>query len=201
MQPEAATRPLVLVHGLLDTPRLFSRLERRLEGQHRSVFSPHLPHRFGAIPLRKLAQQLDGLIQERWGPKTPIDLLGFSMGGVIARTWLQELGGAKRTHRFISVGSPQQGTLTAQCIPAWLFAGLADMKRASPLLRSLNRDYAELQAVECLSFFCHWDLMVCPGWQAVLPIGKSTAVPVWTHQQLMSHPKSLDLLIESLLVD
>ena len=51
MQPEAATRPLVLVHGLLDTPRLFSRLERRLEGQHRSVFSPHLPHRFGLLQM------------------------------------------------------------------------------------------------------------------------------------------------------
>ena len=100
MPSEAANRPLVLVHGLLDTPRLFSRLERRLEGQDRPVLSPHLPHRFGAIPLRKLAHQLDGLIQERWGPKTPIDLLGFSMGGVIARIWLQEFGGAKRTHRF-----------------------------------------------------------------------------------------------------
>jgi triacylglycerol lipase len=75
------------------------------------------------------------------------------------------------------------------------------MKRGSPLLRSLNGDYAELQAVECLSFFCRWDLMVYPGWQAVLPIGKSTVVPVWTHQQLMSHPKSLDLLSESLLID
>ena len=201
MESEAATRPLVLVHGLLDTPRLFSRLQHRLEGQNRPILSPHLPHRFGAIPLRKLARQLDGLIQERWGPKTPIDLLGFSMGGVIARTWLQELDGAKRTHRFISVGSPQQGTFTAQCVPSWLFAGLADMKRGSPLLRSLNGDYAELQAVECLSFFCRWDLMVYPGWQAVLPIGKSTVVPVWTHQQLMSHPKSLDLLSESLLID
>lgn len=199
MQSEAATRPLVLVHGLFDTPRLFSRLERRLELQHRPVLSPHLPHRFGATPLRKLAQQLDGLIQDHWGLEMPIDLLGFSMGGVIARTWLQEFGGAKRTHRFISVGSPQQGTLTAQCIPAWLFAGLADMKRGSPLLRSLNDNYAELQKVECISFFCRWDLMVCPGWQAVLPIGKSTAVPVLTHQQLMSHPRSLDLLIESLL--
>ena len=201
MHPEAATRPLILVHGLLDPPRLFSRLERRLEGQHRPVLSPHLPHRFGATPLRKLAQQLDGLIQDRWGLETPIDLLGFSMGGVIARIWLQELGGAKRTHRFISVGSPQQGTLTAQCIPAWLFAGLADMKRGSPLLRALNDNYDNLKVVECISFFCRWDLMVCPGWQAVLPIGTSTAVPVLTHQQLMSHPKSLDLLIESLLID
>lgn len=199
MRSEAPSRPLVLVHGLLDTPRLFSRLERRLEGQDRPVLSPHLPHRFGATPLRQLAQQLDGLIQERWGLETSIDILGFSMGGVIARTWLQELGGAKRTHRFLSVGSPQQGTLTAQCVPAWLFAGLADMKRGSPLLRSLNGNYSDLQAVECISFFCRWDLMVCPGWQAVLPIGKSTVVPVWTHQQLMSHPRSLDLLTEALL--
>lgn len=201
MPSEAPSRPLVLVHGLLDTPRLFSRLERRLEGQDRPVLSPHLPHRFGATPLRQLAQQLDGLIQERWGVETSIDILGFSMGGVIARTWLQELGGAKRTHRFLSVGSPQQGTLTAQCVPAWLFAGLADMKRGSPLLRSLNGNDSDLQAVECISFFCRWDLMVCPGWQAVLPIGKSTAVPVWTHQQLMSHPRSLDLLLESLCID
>ena len=199
MPSEAPSRPLVLVHGFLDTPRLFSRLERCLEGQDRPVLSPHLPHRFGATPLRQLAQQLDGLIQERWGVETSIDILGFSMGGVIARTWLQELGGAKRTHRFLSVGSPQQGTLTAQCVPAWLFAGLADMKRGSPLLRSLNGNDSDLQAVECISFFCRWDLMVCPGWQAVLPIGKSSAVPVWTHQQLMSHPRSLDLLIEALL--
>lgn len=201
MRSDAAMRPLVLVHGLLDTPRLFTRLERRLEARRHPVFSPHLPHRFGAIPLRQLAQQLDGLIQERWGANTPIDLLGFSMGGVIARIWLQELEGAKRTHRFMSVGSPQQGTLTAQWIPAWLFAGLADMKRGSPLLCSLNDDYSALQGVQCLSFFCRWDLMVCPGWQAVLPLGTSRAMPVWTHQQLMSHPQSLDVLIESLLID
>ena len=201
MELTDAQRPLVLVHGLLDTPRLFSRLERRLESHPRPVLSPHLPHRFGATPLRVLAKQLDELIQDHWGAETPLDLLGFSMGGVIARIWLQELGGAKRTHRFLSVGSPQRGTLTAQCIPSWLFAGLADMKRGSPLLNLLNRDSAKLQQVDCISFFCRWDLMVFPGWQAVLPIGRVQEVPVFTHQQLMSQPRSLDLLTESLLID
>ncbi len=201
MKSQDALRPLVLVHGLLDTPRLFSRLERRLEVQPRPLLSPHLPHRFGATPLRTLAKQLDQQIQEQWGVERPIDLLGFSMGGVIARIWLQEFGGAKRTQRFISVGSPQRGTLTAQCIPGCLFAGLADMKRGSSLLRSLNLDCAALESVDCISFFCRWDLMVFPGWQAVLPIGKAMEVPVITHQQLMSHPRSLDLLIESLRID
>jgi len=198
MRFNAATRPLVLVHGLFDTPRLFSRLERRLQGHRQSVFSPHLPHRFGATPLRHLAQQLDSQIRVQWDFDRPIDLLGFSMGGVIARIWLQEFGGGQRTYRFLSVGSPQMGTLTAQLIPSWLFAGLADMKRGSPLLRSLNQDCSALQGVDCISLFCRWDLMVVPGWQAVLPIGSSRRVRVWTHQQLMSHPKSLDLLVEIL---
>lgn len=92
MPSEAADRPLVLVHGLLDTPRLFSRLERRLEGQDRPVLSPHLPHRFGAIPLRKLAHQLDGLIQERWGPKRRLTFLAFrwvgSLLGLGSKNWM-----------------------------------------------------------------------------------------------------------------
>ena len=74
MELTDAQRPLVLVHGLLDTPRLFSRLERRLESHPRPVLSPHLPHRFGATPLRVLAEQLDELIQDHWGGETPLDL-------------------------------------------------------------------------------------------------------------------------------
>lgn len=111
------------------------------------------------------------------------------------------LWGFRRCRRFISVGSPQQGTLTAQWIPRWLFAGLADMKRGSPLLNHLNADLTALQRVECMSFFCRWDLMVVPGWQAVLPMGTQEAVPVLSHQQLMAHPLSLEILMRTILKD
>ena len=194
-------RPLVLVHGLWDTPHLFHRLVRQLEDHQVPLLVPHLPHRLGAIPLRSLAEQLDGHIQARWGAERPIDILGFSMGGIISRVWLQELGGASRSHRFISVGSPQRGTLTAQWIPRWLFAGLADMKRGSRLLRHLNADPSSLRRLACTSFYCRWDLMVFPGWQAVLPLGTQHAVPVLTHQQLMAHPRALELLTQTILSD
>lgn len=194
-------RPLVLVHGLWDTPRLFQRLERELEAHDVPLLVPHLPHRLGVTPLRSLAQQLDGHIQARWGAERPIDILGFSMGGIISRVWLQELGGASRTHRFISVGSPQRGTFTAQWIPRWLFAGLADMKRGSRLLRHLDADISSLEPLECFSFFCRWDLMVIPGWQAVLPLGERLSVPVLTHQQLILHPRALGLLTTTILSD
>ena len=194
------SRPLVLVHGLWDTPHLFRRLVRRLEQHQISLLVPHLPHRLGAVPLTILARQLDQCIAARWGDQE-IDLLGFSMGGVISRVWLQDFGGFRRCRRFISVGSPQQGTLTAQWIPRWLFAGLADMKRGSPLLNHLNADLTALQSVECVSFFCRWDLMVVPGWQAVLPMGTQEEVPVLSHQQLMAHPLSLEILMKTILKD
>ena len=121
------------------------------------------------------------------------------MGGLIGRTWIQLAGGHRRTRRFISVGSPQQGTLTAQPWPRWLLAGVADMKLGSRLLRQLNDNVDALRSVDCASFFCTADLMVWPGWRAVLPVGPRQSVPVLTHQQLMRDPAALDALVAALL--
>jgi len=192
------TRPLVLMHGLWDTPRLFHRLIQSLDQTDRPLLVPHLPHGLGVVPLRELARRLDRHIQDRFGRDTPIDLLGFSMGGVIGRIWLQELGGAARTTHFFSVGSPQKGTLAALAIPRALLAGVADMKPASSLLRDLNRRSDGLASVTCRSYFCRWDLMVCPGWEAVLPVGERQEIPVWSHQQLIAHPTALSVLAADL---
>ena len=186
------TRPLVLVHGLWDSPRLFRRLVQVLDQRSdRPLLIPHLPHGLGVVPLRELARQLDQHIQDRFGASQELDLLGFSMGGVIGRIWLQEWDGVGRVRRFFSVGSPQNGTLTAMPIPRVVLAGAADMKIGSSLLRDLNRDSSALRHTSCRSYFCTWDLLVCPGWRAVLPVGSRHRIPVWNHQQLIAHPRAL----------
>lgn len=196
-----ARRPLVLLHGLWDTPRLFRRLEAALRARapQLELFAPHLPHRLGATPIGHLAADLAQLIVERFGGSQPLDLLGFSMGGVIGRTWLQQHGGLPRTRRFVCVGSPQRGTLTAQLVPRALLAGIADMKIGSALLRELDCDGAQLAALECHSLFTATDLTVFPGWRAVLPQGERWAVPVLSHRQLIAHPRALHQLVELLL--
>lgn len=195
----ASHPPLVLVHGLWDSPRLFQRLQQTLGNQRSPLLLPHLPHGLGSIPIPQLASQLGSQIEAAFGFDTPIDLLGFSMGGVIGRTWIQLLGGHRRTRRFISVGSPQQGTPTAQPWPRWLLASIADMKWGSPLLRQLNQNLDGLRGVECRSFYCNRDLMVFPGWRAVLPVGSRVALPVRTHRQLLHHPAALEALAVELL--
>ncbi len=191
--------PLVLVHGLFDTPRVFERLQHHLAGRRVPLLLPALPLRFGIAPIQTSAQRLAGHIEAAFGSSEPIDILGFSMGGVIARTWIQQLGGHLRTRRFLSLGSPQRGTLVAQPWPRLPLAGIADLKLGSALLRQLNADLTPLRGIDCCSYGTAVDLMVVPGWHGVLPIGPRRMLPVWSHQQLLRHPAALDALVEELL--
>ena len=194
-------RPLVLLHGLWDTPRLFQRLESELLRRRPALelYAPHLPHRLGAVPIRELAAQLAALIEARFEASQELDLFGFSMGGVIGRTWLQLHGGYRRTRRFVCLGSPQNGTLAAQLVPRRLLAGIADMKIGSALLRDLDRGRHLLDQLECHSLFSPTDITVFPGWRAVLPVGSRRALPVLTHRQLIVHPWAIERVADVLL--
>ena len=189
------SRNLVLVHGLWDDPSIFNRLISSLDQDSWIIFTPHLPHEGGNISLMNLSYELNRQIVDRFGTETSIDLLGFSMGGLICRSWLQNLRGDLRTSSFISVGSPHLGTYTAQFVPSCILPGVAEMKRGSPLLRELNDDLFSMGNVRCFSFFDYLDLMVIPGWDAVLPLGEKKSLCVPSHRGLISHPVALKALI------
>lgn len=181
----AARPPLVLVHGLLDTPAVFDGLKRELGGGRQPLLIPALPLRLGRTSVVEAAELLGSHIEAAFGLDQPLDLLGFSIGGVIARCWIQLLGGHARTRRFVSVGSPQQGTLTAIPWPGRIFRGIADLRWDSALLERLNSDLDRLRRIECHSYYSLLDLAVLPGWSAVLPVGARTMLPVLTHPQLL----------------
>lgn len=191
--------PLVLVHGLLDTPGVFNGLKRELGGRRQPLLMPALPLRLGRTPILEAAELLGSHIEAAFGRSQAIDLLGFSMGGVIARCWIQLLGGGQRCRRFLSVGSPQHGTITAQPWPGKLFQGIGDLKWGSDLLQRLNSDLDPLERIECHSFFSALDLVVLPGWRAVLPVGQRTMLPVLTHPQLLRDRAALQPLARELL--
>ena len=195
----AAIPPLILVHGLLDTPAVFHGLKRELAGARQPLLIPSLPLRLGRTSIEDAAEFLGSHIEAAFGRQEGIDLLGFSIGGVIGRCWLQLGGGHQRTRRFLSVGSPQQGTLTALPWPGGIFRGIADLRWGSALLQRLNGDLEGLRQVECHSFYSALDLVVLPGWSAVLPVGARTLLPVLTHPQLLRDPAALRPLARELL--
>jgi triacylglycerol lipase len=198
-QPTQAP-PLVLVHGLWDTPALFNTLRRAI-GERREVFIPHLPHGLGVVPLESLAAELGKKIEERYGHDRPLDVMGFSMGGVISRSWIQLLGGNQQVRRFTSVASPQQGTWAAQPWPGRVLASVGDMKVGSGLLTRLNAEPEALDGIECCSLYCLADVMVVPGWKGVLPVGRREVLRPLNlqHHELMAHPASVAQVAQELL--
>ena len=67
-------------------------------------FAPTLNHSFGMTSIVELTNLMDQLILEKYGLQQEIDVLGFSMGGVIGRYWINKFNGHKRTKRFITIG-------------------------------------------------------------------------------------------------
>lgn len=195
--------PLVLIHGLWDTPRLFRRLVEQLDGRRDPLLIPHLPHGLGHVPLSALTAHLHTQITDAFGPDQPVDLLGFSMGGLLARAWIQQHAGHRRTRRFVCVGSPQRGTLAAQLVPRALLPSIADMKVGSAFVRQLTSEHRlqpqQLASIDCHSFYCQLDLMVIPSWLGVLPVGTVKALPASTHPALIKAPQAVAILADTLL--
>ena len=192
-------RPIVLIHGLWNTSAIFNSLSKKLDYYGLEYFNPTLDLNFGRISIVNLAKNLDDLINKRYGKKREIDILGFSMGGIISRYWIQNFNGYKRTKRFITIGSPHRGTLSAQLVPSYLLMGISEMKLNSPLLRELSDCDYLLEGIDCISFYTKWDLMVFPGWKAHLPIGKKFSLNIYKHRNLVKNPIAINAIVNSII--
>ena len=175
-------------------------ISSKLDEKEVEYFAPTLNHAFGMTSIVELTNLMDQLIVERYGLEQEIDILGFSMGGIIGRYWINKFNGHKRTKRFITIGSPHNGTLTSQLVPKYPFKGISEMKINSSLLRDLaNYDYY-LNEIDCISFFTYWDLMVFPGWRANLNVGEKISLKILKHRNLVRNPAAVESIIERIMM-
>ena len=191
--------PIILIHGLWNTADIFSFITSELDELGIEYFAPTLKHEYGMTSIIELTNRFNELILAKYGLEKEIDVLGFSMGGIIGRYWITKLNGFKRTRRFITVGSPHKGTLTSQLVPKYPFKGISEMKINSIFLKQLsNYDYL-LNDISCISFFTYWDIMVFPGWRANLNAGEKISLQIYKHKNLVRNPAAVKIIIDSLL--
>ena len=192
--------PIILIHGLWNTADIFSSITSKLDERGIEYFAPTLKHKYGMTSIVDLTYLLNDLILEKYGLEKELDILGFSMGGIIGRYWIKKFSGYKRTRRFISVGSPHKGTLASQLVPNYPFKGISEMKINSFLLKELsNYDYL-LNSINCISFFTYWDLMVFPGWRANLNSGEKISLKIYKHKNLVRNPLAVEIIIKRILM-
>ena len=192
--------PIILIHGLWNTSSIFSFITSKLDELGVDYFAPTLNHSFGMTSIVELTNLMDKLILEKYGLQQEIDILGFSMGGVIGRYWINKFNGYKRTKRFITIGSPHNGTLASQLVPEYPFRGISEMKINSSLLRDLAKYDYFLNDIECISFFTFWDLMVFPGWRAHLNVGEKISLKILKHRNLVRNPAAVERILERIMM-
>lgn len=186
---------MLLVHGIWKSGVAFRAMTRHLEARGFEVHTIDLVPNDGRAPLEQLAEQVAGHVASALPAGAPFDLLGFSMGGLVSRYYLQRLGGWERVRRFVSVSAPHRGTMTAylQTRP-----GALQMRPGSAFLRDLDSDVAMLDRLDVTSIWTPLDLMILPPESSRLPVGREVLVAAPLHALMLRDPRALRAVAEAL---
>lgn len=186
----------VLVHGYKDDASVFGPLSLFMENLGLNSHAVTLSPSDCSAPMETLADQLKSYIDRSFAPGQPLELVGFSLGGIVARYYLQRLGGLTRTARLVSVATPHRGTWTAY---ASSLPGALQLRPDSPFLRDLNSDADRLAGIRTASIWTPLDLMVLPSFSSRLPFGENRTVWALQHQGLITGRRGMHAIVEQLL--
>ena len=171
-----------LLHGLMATAGVFGPLEaclRRAGVEHIGSFT-YRPFRGVASLSSELGRALRYL-----PPRARVHLVGHSLGGIVARYYVQEGGGAARVRQTISLASPFAGAPATRFLPGALSPLARELSPDSPLLGRLREPSLEALAVPHLSFVAADDLLLTPPEGAAFPFGEVITVAGTGHNGLL----------------
>ncbi|MFN8491688.1 MAG: alpha/beta fold hydrolase [Caldilineaceae bacterium] len=183
--------PTILVPGFNDDVHILRRLVNHLKKEQLDPYPMSPQPSNGMVGIDMLAAQLGSAIELAFGPDRPINLVGFSMGGLICRTYVQKLGGVARTRRLVTVATPHQGTWSAYTYnrPACL-----QMRPGSAFLAELNEDVATLAQVQFSSIWSPLDLTILPATSSCFSVGQMLPILSPFHGTLLFDPRVLRLV-------
>lgn len=155
----AAGTPIVLVHGLVDNRSIFTLLRRSLR---KRGFGRVVTHSYSVLSTdvastaRRLGAEVERLCAETGYDR--VHVVGHSLGGLVARYYVQRLGGDARVHTLITLGTPHGGSRAAQPFPTPL---CRQLRPGSPLLAELAQPAPGCRT-RFLAFYSDLDQLVVP---------------------------------------
>ncbi|MFP5019888.1 esterase/lipase family protein [Pseudonocardia phyllosphaerae] len=134
--PAAAGTPILLVHGILDNRSVFTVFAHALRRRGFGVVHA-INYSLLTADVRTAAHELAGHVErlrEATGSDT-VHVVGHSLGGVIARYYVQRMGGDACVDTLVTLGSPHGGSTLAHLMPTPL---VRQLRPGSPLLAELG---------------------------------------------------------------
>lgn len=153
--------PVLLLHGFLDNRSVFVLLRRALRRSGRRHVEA-LNHSPLTCDLRRAAEELGRQVEgvcARTGQRR-VDLVGHSLGGLIARYYVQCRGGDARVRTLVTLGTPHSGTRAAALLPA--HPVVRQMRPDSAVIAELARPAPNCRT-HFVAFWSDQDLVMVPA--------------------------------------
>lgn len=159
--------PVVLLHGYFHNRSGFFFLSRTLRRRgFRWVYGMNYNPLGESIPslAARLGRHIEDVLKTSGAPR--VHLVGHSLGGIIARWYVQEMGGAENVDTCVTIGSPHGGTYAAY---AGMGQAAKDMRPGSNVLRRLDRSFSSCTSTTFVNLYSDLDVFVVPPSAALLP--------------------------------
>ncbi|MDX6238810.1 MAG: triacylglycerol lipase [Kribbellaceae bacterium] len=171
----AADTPIMLAHGIVDNHTVFALMRRQLLRRGFSRIRT-----FSYSPLtsdvrstaERMGEEIEALCKESGFER--IHVVGHSLGGLIARYYVQRLGGDERVHTCVTLGTPHQGTMAARLLP-WPL--VKQVRPDSELMAELAEPAPGCQT-RFLAFYSDVDQLIVPQRRARISHPDLTATNV-----------------------
>lgn len=186
--------PVILLHGLFQNRGCLFWLQHRLRaaGYQQTISINTPPWRDLETLTEVLAKKVDELRIKLKVDK--VILVGHSMGGIIARNYVQQRGGASNIGGVITLGSPHHGSKLA---PFAISPMGKTLLPGSAFLRQLN-SAAWPESTEAVSIYTRYDNMVLPAESAKMDGAQAVELDGMGHTALLFHPVSLQAVIDAM---
>ncbi|MEH0842362.1 alpha/beta fold hydrolase [Micromonospora sp. CPCC 205711] len=191
----ANANPVIVVGGLIGISIAYEPIAARLRADGFRVSIYQLPG-LGFGDIRESARSLAGYVDQVRAATgaAKVDLVTHSEGGLVSRWYVKNLGGTEKVARYVSLGSPQQGTYVANIIN---FLGLGScagivacqqMSIGSDLLTGLNGGDDTPGAVRWTTVRTWQDELVRPVGNASLADGATNVlIQGWCPLRVVGH--------------
>jgi triacylglycerol lipase len=150
-------RAIAFVHGYGAAGAVFTPMRAHLE-QRLGLPTIDFTYRSSA-PFAQITSELAAELARFTSRGMRLDLVGHSLGGLVARWWIQEMDGARHVDRLVTVATPHAGTESARIAPGPLRSVLLP---GSAVVRRLAAGRSRAGSVAHTALVAGADLMITP---------------------------------------
>ncbi|MFZ1281454.1 MAG: alpha/beta fold hydrolase [Ignavibacteriaceae bacterium] len=186
---------IVLVHGFISTGKIFFYIKRKLEAQGHKCFAPTLKPIDAKHGIEDLAIKLNAYIKNNLELDSKFVLVGFSLGGIVCRYYLQELNGIKRVDKLFTISSPHHGSYMSYLYPG---KGIKQLRPNSGFINMLEEEENLLDGLKIYSYRALFDLMIVPNSSSVWNIAINKRFFSIMHSSMLINSKLVREIIREL---